>query len=131
MQEISEGKYGIITYKIEKDYSSTIYRVTCATELIIRAKENFSKFLALNVPKYGKYEVENFVAKMLLISLITGNITELFNTCISFDDYPYNSYFYSKDEIKESILQYCEVLNIDKEKDIITLKYQGKNLYNS
>lgn len=128
---ISEGRYGIITYKTEKEwYNGNIYKVTCNPELILLAKNSFCEFVNNSIPKYGKYEVEEFVARMLIISLITGDITELMNTNISYNDYPYGgSCDYSKNTIKESILQFCEVLSTDD--GIIKLKYHGKEFLNS
>ena len=127
---ISEGRYGIVSYKTEKEYDSTTYRIICSPELIFLAKANFCEFVNSYVPNYGKYEVEEFIAKMLLISLITGNVEELFNTSISYDDSPYNCGDYSKNTIKRSILQYCEIFHEDKERKLVTLKYHGKKLSN-
>lgn len=129
-----EGRDGILNYTIEKKDDSTnytTYKITCEPWLLLLANTNHFEFIDFYVPSYGKYEVEEFIAKRLLASLISGDITELFNTSISYYDYPYGYGEYSKDTIKKSILQYCEVLNVDNDKNVITLKYLGKKLSNS
>lgn len=88
------------------------------------ATSDFSDFIISKVPKFGKYEVEEFVANMLTLALVKGNITELMNTTISFDDGPYNNGYYSKNKIREKIFEFSEI--ISKENSIITLKYLGK-----
>ena len=63
----SKGKSGIITYSTSQKLNDTIYLVQCDNELLDYATSNFSDFIISKVPKFGKYEVEEFIAKMLLI----------------------------------------------------------------
>lgn len=121
----SQGKYGIISYSIKQDKNDdTTYLVKCDKELFDYATSDFYGFIISKIPKFGKYEVEEFVAKKLILALIEGDITELMNTTISFDDEPYNSGYYSKNTVREKILEFCEI--ISKEKGVVTLKYLGK-----
>ena len=76
------------------------------------------------MPKFGKYEVEEFVAEMILIAIAEHDITKLMNTEISFDDLPYNSGFYSKENVRELILSYCNV--ISEKNGIVELNYIGR-----
>lgn len=121
----SQGKYGIISYSIKQDKNDyTTYLVKCDKELLNCATSDFFDFIISKVPKFGKYEVEEFVAKMLLVALAQGDITSLMNTTISFDDAPYNNGYYSKNKIREKIFEFSEI--ISKKDGIITLKYLGK-----
>lgn len=121
----SKGQSGIITYSTSYNpKDNTTYLVVCDKAILDCAISNFTDFICLKVPRFGKYEVEEFVAKMLLISLIQGDITALMNTEISYDDSPYNDGEYSKDTIIKCILEYCEVIR--EENNIVTLKYLGE-----
>lgn len=120
----SQGKYGIISYSIKQDKNDdTTYLVQCDKELFDYATSDFYGFINSKIPKFGKYEVEEFIAKKLILSLIEGDITELMNTTISFDDEPYNSGYYSKNTVRENILKFCKIIR--QKNGIITLKYLG------
>lgn len=121
----SQGNYGIVSYSVEQDEKDdTTYLVQCDKELLNCATSDFFDFIISKVPKFGKYEVEEFVAKMLLVALAQGDITSLMNTTISFDDAPYNNGYYSKNKIREKIFEFSEIIR--NENGIITLKYLGK-----
>ena len=123
--QFSKGQSGIVTYSTANHLKDdTTYLVQCDKSLLDYAISNFSSFITSKTPKFGKYEVEEVVAKMLLLSLIQGDITALLNTQISYDDSPYNSADYSADTIRKRILEYCEIINLNN--GIMTLKYLGK-----
>lgn len=125
----TKGKSGIITYSTScNPKENTTYLVVCDKSILNFAISNFIDFICLKVPRFGKYEVEEFVAKMLLISLIQGDLTTLMNIEISYDDFPYNHGNYSKDTIRKYILEYCEVIR--QENNVVTLKYLGKKKIN-
>lgn len=120
----SQGNYGIISYSIKQDKNDdTTYLVKCDKELFDYATSDFYGFIISKIPKFGKYEVEEFVAKKLILALIEGDITELMNTTISFDDGPYISLDYSKNTVRENILKFCKIIR--QKNGIITLKYLG------
>lgn len=57
--------------------------------IIEQLKSNFNNFKKY-LPKFGKYEIEEFIKQKFLHSLlITGNFTDLFNTEIYFNDISY------------------------------------------
>lgn len=121
----AKGKKGIVSYHTQIDSNdTTTYNLKCSKELQNAAISNLSDFTCLYVPKFGKYEVEEFVAEMILISIAEGDITKLMNTEISFDDLPYNSGFYSKENVRELILSYCNV--ISEKNGIVELNYIGR-----
>lgn len=120
----SKGKKGIVSYHTQIESNDTTYNLKCSKELQNAAISNLSDFTYLYVPKFGKYEVEEFVAEMILIAIAEHDITKLMNTEISFDDLPYNSGFYSKEKVRELILSYCNV--ISEKNGIVELNYIGR-----
>lgn len=120
----AKGKKGIISYHTQIDSTdSTTYKLQCPKHIQNIAISNLSKFTCNHVPKFGKYEVEEFVAGMILISIAEHDITKLMNTEISFDDSPYNSGYYPKEKVRELILSYCTIIS-DKD-GIVELNYIG------
>lgn len=120
----SKGKKGIVSYHTQIDSNdTTTYNLKCSKELQNTAISNLSDFTCLYVPKFGKYEVEEFVAEMILIAIAEHDITKLMNTEISFDDSPYNSGFYPKERVRELILSYCTI--ISEKNGIVELNYIG------
>ncbi len=125
LNTITQGNYGILSYIIERDSDDNItYFVEKDEELISFAKLNFLDFLTSKVPQFGKFEVEEFVGKMLLSCLIKGDLTDLMNTSISYYDCMYNIVSYPKEIIRGKILKICKV--IEDNGDVIKLKYLGK-----
>lgn len=118
-----QGNTGIITYS-SKTYDNATFLVKCDKELLDYAISDFHGFIISKVPKFGKYEVEEFVAKMLLLALIQGDMTYLMNTTISFDNGPLITVYCTTNKIREKIFEFSEI--ISKENGIITLKYLGK-----
>ena len=63
---IAKGTYGIINYTIEQDLDAKTYLVEKNKELLSYAYFNFSSFINNKVPKFGKYEIEEFVANIIV-----------------------------------------------------------------
>lgn len=122
---LAKGKKGIVSYHTQLDLAdTTIYKVTCSNRLKKIAFSDFSNFTCNHTPCFGKYEVEEFVAEMILISIVKKDITKLMNTEISYGGFPYRSGYYSKEDVRELILSYCNIIS-DKN-GIIVLDYLGK-----
>ena len=122
---LAKGTKGIISYHTQIDsIDSTTYKLQCPKHIQNIAISSLSNFTCNYVPKFGKYEVEEFVAEMILISIAEGDITKLMNTEISFDDSPYNKGFYQKERVRELILSYCTI--ISEKNGIVELNYIGR-----
>lgn len=122
---LAKGTKGIISYHTQIDsIDSTTYKLQCPKHIQNIAISSLSNFTCNYVPKFGKYEVEEFVAEMILISIAEHDITKLMNTEISFDDSPYNSGFYPKERVRELILSYCTI--ISGKNGIVELNYIGR-----
>lgn len=122
---LAKGTKGIISYHTQIDsIDSTTYKLQCPKHIQNIAISSLSNFTCNYVPKFGKYEVEEFVAEMILISIAEHDITKLMNTEISFDDSPYNKGFYQKERVRELILSYCTI--ISEKNGIVELNYIGK-----
>jgi len=122
---LAKGTKGIISYHTQIDsIDSTTYKLQCPKHIQNIAISSLSNFTCNYVPKFGKYEVEEFVAEMILISIAEHDITKLMNTEISFDDSPCNSGFYTKERVRELILSYCTI--ISEKNGIVELNYIGR-----
>lgn len=122
---LAKGTKGIISYHTQIDsIDSTTYKLQCPKHIQNIAISSLSNFTCNYVPKFGKYEVEEFVAEMILIAIAEHDITKLMNTEISFDDSPYNSGFYPKERVRELILSYCTI--ISGKNGIVELIYIGR-----
>lgn len=122
---LAKGTKGIISYQTQIDsIDSTTYKLQCPKHIQNIAISSLSNFTCNYVPKFGKYEVEEFVAEMILIAIAEHDITKLMNTEISFDDSPYNKGFYQKERVRELILSYCTI--ISEKNGIVELNYIGK-----
>lgn len=122
---LAKGTKGIISYHTQIDsIGSTTYKLQCPKHIQNIAISSLSNFTCNYVPKFGKYEVEEFVAEMILIAIAEHDITKLMNTEISFDDSPYNSGFYPKERVRELILSYCTI--ISGKNGIVELIYIGR-----
>lgn len=122
---LAKGTKGIISYHTQIDsIDSTTYKLQCPKHIQNIAISSLSNFTCNYVPKFGKYEVEEFVAEMILIAIAEHDITKLMNTEISFDDSPYNKGFYPKERIRELILSYCTI--ISEKNGIVELNYIGR-----
>ena len=70
-----------------------------------------SEFDTLYVPKFGKYEIEEFVGYFMRVALlITKDITDLFNMELLCDDSPFNITEVSSKDIKEKLLKCFNVV---------------------
>lgn len=122
---LAKGTKGIISYHTQIDsIDSATYKLQCPKHIQNIAISSLSNFTCNYVPKFGKYEVEEFVAEMILIAIAEHDITKLMNTEISFDDSPYNKGFYPKERVRELILSYCTI--ISEKNGIIELNYIGR-----
>ena len=122
---LAKGTKGIISYHTQIDsIDSTTYKLQCPKHIQNIAISSLSNFTCNYVPKFGKYEVEEFVAEMILIAISEHDITKLLNTEISFDDSPYNKGFYQKERVRELILSYCTI--ISEKNGIVELNYIGR-----
>ncbi len=121
---IAKGTYGIINYTIEQDLDAKTYLVEKNKELLSYAYFNFSSFINNKVPKFGKYEIEEFVANIIVLALIKGDLTDLMNINISYYDFPYNDVSLAKEIIKKRILGYCEI--VEENNNVVKLRYLGK-----
>lgn len=98
---LAKGTKGIISYHTQIDsIDNTTYKLNCPRQIQNIAISNLLEFTNNHVPKFGKYEVEEFVAEMILIAIAEHDITKLMNTEISFDDSPYDKGFYPKERGK-------------------------------
>lgn len=77
------------------------------------------------VPKFGKYEIEDYIGnEMLKALLITKNITDLFNTDLVCDDSPFNVTNVDYKMIQTKLLPCFEV--VSQESDKIELMFRWK-----
>lgn len=119
-----EGSYGIFSYIIDyENWDGRKYFVECDSSLLELAKSNVHEFILSNTPKFGKFEVEEFIGSMICHCLIAKEITALMNMYISYDDSPYNCGKYSKENVKEQIMGFCEIFSQDE--NTVKLKYLG------
>ena len=102
-----ESSYGIVSYTIDNENSDgKLYFVECDNSLLERAKNNVHEFILDNTPKFGKFQVEEFIGNMICHCLIAKEITALMNMTVSYDDSPYNCGEYSKETVKNKILEF-------------------------
>lgn len=90
------------TYIIDKNYIPS-------NDLL---KVNFTEFCINYIPKFGKYEIEYFIAKKLMEALlITNDLSYLFNTNIMISDISGDIYVPSK-HLREKLLPLFEVKKV-------------------
>ena len=81
------------------------------------------KFISTYVPKFGKFEIEEFVGYFMQEAIyITKDISNLFNMELLCDDSPFNITRVSSETIKKRLLQCFEV--VKKENDVTYLKFK-------
>ncbi len=130
--EIRGEKLGDIGKVIEEGRTSgnILYYVTEANaEYYLEGRENTdiseSEFMLKYTPKFGKYEIEDFVGRELLKSLlIGGNISNIFYMNICCDDSPYNVVKISQDRLQKELNKLFTVVKTEKNK--IFLKFKWK-----
>ena len=79
------------------------------------------EFLKSKLPKFGKFEIENFFLNRFLTSiLITHSMTDIFNTTVYYCDYPRDTYFTS-DRVKEIFMKNTFNL-VKEEKNVVYIQ---------
>ena len=127
-QEIqgSGSKYGVdfVTFKSEKRYIIRDNTDISWDEIM----KNRDKFILTYVPKFGKYEIEEFVGyKMMEALFITKDITELLNSELLCDDLPYNVTRIKQDILKKRIMKCFDVIWTEEfNNNIVTLVFKWK-----
>ena len=111
IQEIkSEGKMFDVEYVILK---SNMQYIICDNENVAwnDIMPKISNFVLLYVPRFGKYEIEEFIGYFMRVALlITKDITDLFNMNLLCDDSPFNVTEISSKIIKERLLECFNVI---------------------
>lgn len=70
-------------------------------------------FIIKFVPKFGKYEVEEFIGRSILEALlITKDITDLYNLDLVCNDFPYNITKVNKEDICEACAPCFKVISV-------------------
>lgn len=70
---------------------------------LIKSKD---RFISTYVPKFGKYEIEEFVGyKMMEALFISKDITDLLNSELVCNDFPYNITRISSERLKKELLK--------------------------
>lgn len=119
---LKEGREGNVYYYTEQ--TNTRYIIQTPQREILK-QMNIDELKAL-LPKFGKFEIENFFENRFLNALlVTSDMTEIFSTTVLCSDY-YWSCKFGKDRVKEVFMKNCFV--IDHEEDnIVYLKLTGKH----
>ena len=77
------------------------------------------------VPKFGKYEIEQFVGYFMKEALlISKDITDLFNMELLCDDYPFNTTRVNKETIRERLLKCFNVVQKDNNTTYLSFKWE-------
>lgn len=85
--------------------------------------EGIKKFIDIHVPKFGKYEVEEFVGYYMKEAiLISKDITDLFNMELLCDDFPYNTTRVNKETIRDRVMKCFDIVKV--ENGITYLKFK-------
>src|SRR5574344_492096 len=109
-QGVEEGVY-FYTEKSKKSYIISSPSIEALNSLSILE-------LKALLPKFGKWEIENFFEeKFLTALLVTRDMTSIFNTTVFFYDiYPYDERLYFESErVRKIFLK--NTLNVEKETD--------------
>ena len=90
--------------------------------------KNRDKFISTYVPKFGKYEIEEFVGYKLMEALfITKDITKLLNSELLCDDTPYNVTRIRQDYLKRQIMKcFDEVWHDAYSHNVVKLVFKWK-----
>lgn len=100
---LKEGREGNVYYYEEK--SNTRYIIESPDREILK-QMNTGELKAL-MPKFGKFEIEHFFENRFLNALlVTGDMTEIFNTTVLCSDY-YWSCKFTKERVKEIFMNKC------------------------
>ena len=121
--EDTGSKFGVdyITFKSQKRYIIEDNPDVSWNEIMKIRDEFVSNY----VPKFGKYEIEEFVGYKLMEALfITKDITGLLNSELLCDDSPFNITRIKQDRLKAKIMKCFYVLDADENN--VTLVYKWK-----
>jgi len=124
--ENSGSKYGVdfVTFESEKRYIILDNPDVSWDDIM----KNRDKFILTYVPKFGKYEIEEFVGyKMMEALFITKDITELLNSELLCDDSPFNITRIKQDILKKRIMKCFVVLCTEESNNnTVTLVFKWK-----
>lgn len=105
------------------EYSKTRYIIESPNKESLQAM-HIDELKSL-LPKFGKFEIEHFFEKRFLTALlITGDMTEIFNTTVLCAD-SYWSCKFDKERIKKIFLEKCFTKTSTKD-NVVYLKLIGK-----
>lgn len=124
--ESSGSKYGVdyVTLKSDKRYVIRDNPDVSWDEIM----KNRDDFISTYVPKFGKYEIEEFVGyKMMEALFITKDITELLNSELICDDRPYNITRINHDALKKRIMKCFYVLDATDKNVSLVFKWKQWN----
>ncbi len=77
------------------------------------------------VPKFGKYEVEEFVGHFMKEALVMSkDITDLFNMELLCDDFPYNTTRVNVDTIRERLLKCFDIVKVENDTTHLMFKWE-------
>lgn len=118
---IKEGREENVYYYTE--HSKTWYIIESPSKESLRTMQ-IDELKGL-LPKFGKFEIEHFFEKRFLDALlITGDMTDIFNTTVLCADL-YWSCKFDKERVKEIFLEKCFTITATKD-DVVYLKLTGK-----
>lgn len=120
---IAQGIEGNVYYYTE--YSTQKYLIVSPSKEALRDL-NTSELEAL-LPKFGKFEIEDFFKNRFLNAiLITGDMTDIFNTTVLCSDFRWSCKF-EKDHVKEIFLEKCfTIVKEDTDGNTTYLKLTGR-----
>ena len=106
-----QGQKGPLQYTIiPKDPKKRFDFRVKDDKLLKLALTDFTSFVANHVPNFENFEIEEFIAEQLLISIAKKDINNILNLEIYYNQYfPYKVRVYTPNEISQKILDFCEV----------------------
>lgn len=118
--KLNQDVYTIIKQGIDKGVY--YYVKSSIKRYIIKNTEDYKNKIAIQLlisklPKFGKYEIEEFFqSRFLTALLITHDMTDIFNTTVYYNDFPRDTYFKSE-RVKEIFMK--ETFEVVKEENNI------------
>lgn len=92
-------------------------------------KINFTEFCINYIPSFGKFEIENYIAKELMSAIfITKDLSTLFNTTIMFEDAFTGTFYITGDKLKEILLPLFDIKKTGKSYTCTYLEKKLKNV---
>ena len=121
---LSEGEMFGVEYVIkrfDKKYIIVDNKSISWDEIMPHIRE----FNITYVPKFGKYEIEQFVGHMMLEALlITKDITNLMNMDLLCEEYPYNAIKIDSDILKERVLKCFDIVKTERNSIYLKFKWE-------